>query len=181
MQDDSNLYFLLEYLPYGELQKQIRGKSMPKGGLSESAIKFYLAEIVLAIEDLHKNNIIYRDLKPENILIDADGHIRLIDFGFAKMLKDIKKDRAKTNCGTPGYAAPEVMMGIEYNYKVDIWSIGILICELVGGFTPFQANEDADSPLKIIESINTGRLKLPKNLSNAERDMIKNILVVDPS
>lgn len=110
---------------------------MPKGGLSESAIKFYLAEIVLAIEDLHKNNIIYRDLKPENILIDADGHIRLIDFGFAKMLKDIKKDRAKTNCGTPGYAAPEVMMGIEYNYKVDIWSIGILICELVGGFTPF--------------------------------------------
>ena len=71
------------------------------------------------------------------MLIDADGHIRLIDFGFAKMLKDIKTDRAKTNSGTPGYAAPEVMMGIEYNYKVDIWSIGILICELVGGFTPF--------------------------------------------
>ena len=52
-------------------------------------------------------------------------------------MKDIRVDRAKTNCGTPGYAAPEVMMGIDYNYKADIWSIGILICEMVGGCTPF--------------------------------------------
>jgi serine/threonine protein kinase len=81
--------------------------------------------------------IIYRDLKPENILIDKDGHIKLIDFGFAKILNDIKKDRAYTNCGTPGYCAPEVMLDSGHTYKADIWSIGILICELLGGFTPF--------------------------------------------
>jgi serine/threonine protein kinase len=76
-------------------------------------------------------------LKPENVLIDSEGHIRIIDFGFSKIMKDIHVDRCKTNCGTPGYAAPEVMMGIDYNYKADIWSIGILMCEMVGGCTPF--------------------------------------------
>ena len=90
-------------------------------------------------------------MKPDNVLIDADGHIRLIDFGFSKMMKNIQKDRTRTNCGTPGYAAPEVMMGMEYNYKVDIWSIGILICEMLGGSSPFQSMEKGESPLKIIE------------------------------
>ena len=123
----------------------MRGKT--RLSLTKQSIMYALAEIVLAIEDLHKQNIIYRDLKPENVLIDSEGHIRLIDFGFAKIMKNIKQDRAKTNCGTPGYAAPEVMMGIEYNYKADIWSIGILMCEMVGGCTPFQSKEDADSPI----------------------------------
>jgi serine/threonine protein kinase len=72
--------------------------------------------------------------------------VKLIDFGFAKQLKNIQKDRAFTNCGTPGYAAPEVMMGHGYNYKADIWSFGILICEMIGGFTPFRDNEEGDSP-----------------------------------
>ena len=98
---------------------------------------FYLAEILMAIKQLHDRNIIYRDLKPENILLDSKGHIRLIDFGFAKQLKSINKDRAKTNCGTPAYAAPEVLVGTGYSYKADIWSFGILICEILGGFTPF--------------------------------------------
>jgi serine/threonine protein kinase len=65
---------------------------------------------VLAVESLHSANIIYRDLKPENILLDKDGHIRLIDFGFAKQMNNIYKERTYTNCGTPGYCAPEVML-----------------------------------------------------------------------
>ena len=85
-------------------------------------------------------NIIYRDLKPENILIDKMGNLKFIDFGFAKILDDIHSDRAYTNCGTPGYCAPEVMLDAGYNYKADIWSIGILICEILGGFTPFSNN-----------------------------------------
>ena len=76
-------------------------------------------------------------MKPENILLDKAGHIKLIDFGFAKQMKDLKNARARTNCGTPSYAAPEVLIGGGYNYKADIWSFGILICELLGGFTPF--------------------------------------------
>lgn len=77
-------------------------------------------------------NIIYRDLKPENVMIDKDGHIKLIDFGFAKKLSQTK-NRTLTNCGTLGYSAPEVLMGVSqgYSYPVDIWSYGILLCELI--------------------------------------------------
>ena len=138
LQDNLNLYLVLEYLPGGELFRMIKNE----GNLNASQAKFYLAEIVLALEDLHKRNIIYRDLKAENILLTQSGHVKLIDFGFSKQLKDIKKDRVMTNCGTRTYAAPEVMMGGKYNYKADIWSLGILICELVGGFTPFRSSSD---------------------------------------
>ena len=124
----------MEYLPGGELIKHIRSTIH----MSEDHTRFYLAEIILAVEQLHQMGIIYRDLKPENVLIDKDGHIKLIDFGFAKIMRDIKKDRTYTNCGTPGYCAPEVMIAsIGYNYKADMWSIGILICEMIGGFIPF--------------------------------------------
>ena len=100
---------------------------------------FYLAEVLVAIKQLHDKNIIYRDLKPENILLDRHGHIKLIDFGFSKQMRDIRDERAHTNCGTPAYAAPEVLIGGTrgYSYKADIWSFGILICEILGGFTPF--------------------------------------------
>lgn len=125
---------LLEYLPGGELIKHIRKTVF----MSEEDTRFYLAEIVLAVENLHERGIIYRDLKPENILIDKDGHIKLIDFGFAKVMNSIQKDRSYTNCGTPGYCAPEVMIAqVGHTYKCDMWSIGILICEMIGGFTPF--------------------------------------------
>jgi serine/threonine protein kinase len=99
-------------------------------------------------------------------------------------MSDITKDRTRTNCGTPGYAAPEILMGIDYNYKVDIWSIGILFCEMVGGFTPFPINNEGDSPYnfaeQMIDQVNKSQLKLAKNLSNTERDLIKGILKADP-
>ena len=98
---------------------------------------FYLAEILIALKELHERSIIYRDLKPENILLDRHGHIKLIDFGFSKQMRNVKNEKARTNCGTPAYAAPEVLIGAGYSYKADVWSFGILICEMLGGFTPF--------------------------------------------
>ena len=145
------------------------------------AARFYVAEILLGIETLHSMNIIYRDLKPENILLDSEGHIKLIDFGFAKQLKSIQTDRAFTNCGTPGYCAPEVMMEGGYTYKADIWSLGILICELLGGFTPFEKKEEASNPQAIMEKCRTGQLNLPKNLAGNSRDLVKLLLVEDPN
>ena len=105
--------------------------------MSEEDTKFYVAEIVIGVEQLHQAGVIWRDLKPENILLDKDGHVKLIDFGFGKCLKNIYSEKAYTNCGTPGYCAPEVMIDSGHTYKADIWSIGILICEMIGGFTPF--------------------------------------------
>eukprot|EP00352_Strombidinopsis_acuminata_P000542 CAMPEP_0176345642 /NCGR_PEP_ID=MMETSP0126-20121128/5624_1 /TAXON_ID=141414 ORGANISM="Strombidinopsis acuminatum, Strain SPMC142" /NCGR_SAMPLE_ID=MMETSP0126 /ASSEMBLY_ACC=CAM_ASM_000229 /LENGTH=206 /DNA_ID=CAMNT_0017692747 /DNA_START=480 /DNA_END=1100 /DNA_ORIENTATION=+ len=183
MQDEESLYLLIEYLPGGELFKLMK-KSL---SLSEEDSRFYLAEIILAIESLHKKNIIYRDLKPENVLIDKDGHVKLIDFGFSKIMKDITRDRAMTNCGTPQYAAPEVMLGIGYNYKADIWSIGILICEMIGGFTPFNGMDISDSPgIKsnpkvLLEQMRSHQINLPKNLNKVARDLVKYILNSEPS
>ena len=111
----------------------------------------------------------------------------------------MRTEKARTNCGTPIYAAPEVLIGTGYNYKADIWSFGILICELLGGFTPFgpkameigvaqDGNFDMSTggmssmpPQQIIEMVNTGRIILPKNLTPVTRDLVKKILVADPN
>ena len=133
-------------------------------------------------------------------MLDREGHIKLIDFGFSKRLNDLKNDRVRTNCGTPAYAAPEVLVGAGYNYKTDIWSFGILICEMLGGFTPFgpEAMEigvaqdgffegspaqgySSMPPHKIIEHVQTGRIILPKNLTPVTRDLVRKILVADPN
>ena len=88
-----------------------------------------------ALDTLHTRNIIYRDIKPDNVMIDYDGHVKLIDFGFAKRLSERSNYRTKTNCGTIGYTAPEILMSLSngYGMSVDIWSLGIMIAELLSG------------------------------------------------
>ena len=99
-------------------------------------MQFYVSEVLMALEFLHQNSIVYRDLKPENIVLSMKnrGHIKLVDFGFAKILKNGK---TMTNCGTPVYIAPEIIRGTGHSYKVDVWSLGILIVEIISGQTPF--------------------------------------------
>jgi len=103
---------------------------------------YYAAEVLNSFQYLHANNIIYRDLKPENIVVSMTdrGHIKLVDFGFAKRLKDITQ-KTNTNCGTPAYIAPEVLRGHNgHGYEVDVWSLGVLMVEIVSGQTPFHAD-----------------------------------------
>jgi len=107
-------------------------KKMKK--FTEQVIQFITAEIILALEYLHNNNIIYRDLKPENILFDKNGHVRLTDFGLAK------KIISYTNswCGTPEYLAPEMIISDKkHSFPVDCWSLGTLIYEILFGYPPF--------------------------------------------
>jgi len=96
-------------------------------------------------------------------------------------LKNLKNDRAYTNCGTPGYCAPEVMLDSGYTYKADLWSIGIMICEMIGGFTPFENKNEASNPRTITEKCRNGTLNLPKNLKGNSRDLVKSLLTEDPS
>lgn len=183
LHDRKNIYFVLEYIPGGELLHQVRKRL----SLTVEHARFYLAEVILGLEAIHKQNIVYRDLKSENVLLDAEGHVKLIDFGFAKIVQDIRKERLSTQCGTPTFTAPEVLMGAKYDYKADIWSLGILICELVGGFTPFSSKSNYGSgqgPLsakEIIELAISGNISLPKNINGVTRDLILKILVPDPN
>lgn len=165
--DDRFLYMLLDYVPGGELFSYLRSR----GRFSNSAGLFYTSEIVCAIEYLHSKDIVYRDLKPENILLDAEGHIRLTDFGFAKKLSD----RTWTLCGTPEYLAPEVIQSKGHGRAVDWWALGILVFEMLAGYPPFFD----DNPFGIYQKILAGKLEFPRHLDFYVKDLIKKFLVID--
>ena len=119
------------------------------GRFEVSECLFYAAEIILALKFLHSKKIIYRDVKPENILINQDGHIKLIDLGLAKELFD---ETTSSFCGTSEYVAPEIILGKNYDYSVDLWSLGILIYEMLSGKTPFFSPNKKILFQKILEN-----------------------------
>ena len=142
---------LLDYCPGGEVFTYLRrARRFP-----ESTARFYAAEIVLILEFLHEEKgIAYRDLKPENILLDADGHLKLVDFGFAKQLDERE---TYTLCGTPEYLAPEVIRNTGHGRAVDWWAFGILLYEFLIGQPPFLD----PNPMKIYSKIVQGHIAFP--------------------
>ncbi|KAH8105944.1 Pkinase-domain-containing protein [Cristinia sonorae] len=172
-QTDADLYLVTDFKSGGELfwhlQKETR--------FSEERARFYIAELVLALEHLHKYDIVYRDLKPENILLDATGHVALCDFGLSK--PDLRSDElTNTFCGTTEYLAPEVLLD-EHGYSklVDFWSLGVLLFEMCCGWSPFYA-EDTQQMYK---NICFGRIRFPKGVINEDgKQFVKGLLNRNP-
>ncbi|QDS75134.1 cAMP-dependent protein kinase catalytic subunit [Venturia effusa] len=169
-QDSKNLYMVMDFVEGGELFSLLRKSQR----FPNPVAKFYAAEVTLALDYLHKQNIIYRDLKPENLLLDRHGHLKITDFGFAKEVPDI----TWTLCGTPDYLAPEVVASKGYNKSVDWWSLGILIFEMLCGFTPFW---DGGSPMKIYENILKGKVKYPPYIHPDAQDLLMKLITSDLS
>ncbi|KAK6543790.1 camp-dependent protein kinase catalytic subunit [Orbilia ellipsospora] len=167
-QDSKNLYMVMDFIEGGELFSLLRKSQR----FPNPVAKFYAAEVALALDYLHSLNIIYRDLKPENLLLDRHGHLKITDFGFAKEVPDI----TWTLCGTPDYLAPEVVASKGYNKSVDWWSLGILIFEMLCGYTPFW---DGGSPMKIYENILRGRVKYPAYIHPDAMDLLQQLITPD--
>jgi protein kinase A len=129
----------------------------------------------MTIEYLHDvQGVAYRDLKPENILLDADGHIKLVDFGFAKQ---VDNRETYTLCGTPEYLAPEVIHNSGHGLAVDWWALGILIYEFLVGQPPFWDQ----NPMRIYEQIVEGRIRFPPNMPAAAQNIVSLLCKTNPS
>ena len=139
VQSKSNCHLIMEFCPGGELFFHLHKLRT----LSEDQAKFYFSEILLVLEYLHKNDIVYRDLKPENILLDLDGHIKLIDFGLSK--QGVGRDGVSFSfCGSPEYMSPEMLNGSAHGRAVDIYGLGALLYEMLVGFPPFYSPNKAE-------------------------------------
>uniref|UniRef100_A0A672T1V6 Ribosomal protein S6 kinase n=1 Tax=Sinocyclocheilus grahami TaxID=75366 RepID=A0A672T1V6_SINGR len=162
-QTEGKLYLILDFLRGGDLftrlSKEVNTTSLkslscavfPQVMFTEEDVKFYLAELALALDHLHGLGIIYRDLKPENILLDEDGHIKLTDFGLSKESID-HENKAYSFCGTVEYMAPEVVNRRGHTYSADWWSYGVLMFEMLTGTLPFQGKDRKETMTMILKA-----------------------------
>ena len=171
-QTNADLYLVTDYMSGGELFWHLQRE----GRFSEPRAKFYIAELIVALEHLHHNHIVYRDLKPENILLDASGHVALCDFGLSKA--NLNNGTTNTFCGTTEYLAPEVLLDDKgYTKMVDFWSLGVLIFEMCCGWSPFYAEDNQ----QMYKNIAFGKVRFPKDaLSPEGRDFVKGLLNRNP-
>ena len=169
-QSASKFYLGLEFVPGGELFFHMS----KRGRFTIPEVRVYLAEIAIALNHLHKCDIVYRDLKPENVLLDKDGHLKLADFGLSKDLS--KRGTTTTFCGTSEYFAPEVIRHEPYGLAVDWWTLGVLAYELLFAMTPFHDQNQA----RLFKNILEAAPSFPQSAPPDAQSMITHLLTKDP-
>ena len=186
-QEGDYLYLVMEYLPGGDLM----GLLIARNIFTEEDAKFYICEMILAIDSIHELNCIHRDIKPDNILIGKDGHIKLTDFGLAKISDKVFKEdiidykfeenkrvhnRNFSCVGTAFYAAPEVITKKEYGQDIDWWSLGTILFEMLVGYAPFCSKKTSDVCYKVAHF--EQYLKFPPNCKASDvcKDLILKLI-----
>uniref|UniRef100_A0A669BIL6 Ribosomal protein S6 kinase n=1 Tax=Oreochromis niloticus TaxID=8128 RepID=A0A669BIL6_ORENI len=187
-QTEGKLYLILDFLRGGDLFTRLSKEvgfliSFPFLSFSflhiifnASDVKFYLAELALALDHLHSLGIIYRDLKPENILLDEEGHIKITDFGLSKEAIDHDK-RAYSFCGTIEYMAPEVVNRRGHTQSADWWSFGVLMFEMLTGSLPFQGKDRKETMALILKA----KLGMPQFLSPEVQSLLRALFKRNPA
>ncbi|KAI2802092.1 Ribosomal protein S6 kinase alpha-2 [Blomia tropicalis] len=169
-QTEGKLYLVLDYLRGGDLFTRLNNEVM----FTEDDVKFYLAELALALNHLHHLGIIYRDLKPENILLDSTGHISLTDFGLSK--ESLMNEKCFSFCGTVEYMAPEIISRRGHTSAVDWWSFGVLMFEMLTGVLPFQGTTRKETMQQILKS----KLCMPQYLSTEAQSLLRALFKRNP-
>lgn len=169
-QTREKLFLVMDYVKGGELFHLLRKLRCFK----EDLARFYAAQVILALEAIHKHSFIYRDIKPENILIEEDGNIKLVDFNLATLVDENR--HAMTLCGTPEYIAPEILKGEPQTSAVDFWSLGVLIYEMLAGHPPFYSTNRQQLFMNILQK----PVRMKSSFSEEASDLISHLLIVDP-
>uniref|UniRef100_A0A1B6FTW2 cAMP-dependent protein kinase n=1 Tax=Cuerna arida TaxID=1464854 RepID=A0A1B6FTW2_9HEMI len=168
--DSKFLYFVMPFVPGGDFHK-----FLTKHPLVEKEAKFYIGQLVLALEYLHNLDVIHRDLKPQNVIIDALGYLKLADFG--QCIRCYDRDKTWTMTGTPEYMAPEILIGRGYDCSVDWWSLGVTTFETCAGKRPFSH----DNKRKLYTLILSVKYSFPKHFSRSLKKFVSHLLVGEPS
>uniref|UniRef100_A0A3Q2CLS8 Protein kinase N3 n=1 Tax=Cyprinodon variegatus TaxID=28743 RepID=A0A3Q2CLS8_CYPVA len=169
-QTADHVCFVMAYSPGGDLMKHIHTNIF-----SEKQTLFYSSCVLLGLEFLHQNKIVYRDLKLDNLLMDADGYVRIADFGLCKEGMG-HGDRTNTFCGTPEFLAPEVLTENSYTRSVDWWELGVLIYEMLVGESPFPGDDEEE----VFDSIVNEEVRYPRSLSQKSASLMQKLLQKDP-
>ncbi|KAJ3096436.1 3-phosphoinositide dependent protein kinase-1 [Phlyctochytrium planicorne] len=174
-QTHNSLYYVLEFASKGDLQGILRRA----GPLKPNVSSFYIAEVLVGVEHLHGNGIVHRDLKPENILICANNHIKITDFGSAKILpkgEAVEPEQRNSFVGTAEYCSPELLNDRAASFKSDIWALGCILFQMLTGKPPFRGGNEYQTFQKIIKL----EFDIPEGFPESAQSLIKSILRLEP-
>lgn len=172
-EDEKTFYLIMDYVNSGTLFNVIK---KTKGTNEKKAFRYFI-QSVAAVFFLHENNLVHRDLKPENLLVDQNDGVQLCDFGWCV---DITGGNRITFCGTYEYMAPEIIKEMPYDHSIDVWSLGILLYELIHGYSPFRSqNEENEEYAEIFKNIIKYNFKIDKDISLNCKDLINKLLTPD--
>jgi len=179
-QTEKWVFFVMEFIPGGDLYGRLAKCNRQRFSLDTT--KFYACEVLAGLEYIHSRGYVYRDLKPENLLIDESGHIKIIDFGFAR--QPDSEGRCRSNVGTPAYLSPEQLNGKftgGYTIAVDWWAFGCLIHEMLFSKTPFEGKTRDESAYVIYMRVLKGKITFPRRLPQQIKELLSNFFVLDLS
>ncbi|CAG9335394.1 unnamed protein product [Blepharisma stoltei] len=172
-QDKNYLYFVMEYCPYGDLNQCIERYAQ---SLPYELARFYAAELVNILEFMRSKNIIHRDMKPQNILISSDHHLKLTDFGSAKIYDDDTRGRSNTFVGTADYVSPEMLDEGPVSFACDLWAFACILYQMYVGRPPFSS----ENQYLTFERIRAGNVVYPDHMTPQAVDLIRRILQTQP-